>query len=63
MKLSREKLNILLARKNLTISKLAELYGASRNRMHVILNSQKVTPACAGKLADALEVDVTEIIE
>ena len=47
MKISREKINIELARKE----------------MNVILNSQVVTPVCAGRVASALGVDVTEIME
>lgn len=62
MKLDREKVNIAMARKKMTTVQLADVYGVSRARMNVILNSQVVTPACAGRVADALEVDVTEII-
>lgn len=63
MKLSRDKVNIVMARKKMTVVQLADTYGVSRARMNVILNSQVITPACAGRVADALEVDVTEIIE
>lgn len=63
MKLSREKVNIAMARKKMTVAQLAEKYNVSRARMNVILNSQVVTPVCAGRVADALGVDVTEIIE
>ena len=63
MKISREKINIELARKKMTVAALAEAYGGSRARMNVILNSQVVTPVCAGRVASALGVDVTEIME
>ena len=63
MELSREKINICLARKKITIGQLATLCGLSRNRLNVILNSRKVTPMAAGKVASGLGVDVTEIIE
>lgn len=63
MKLNRDKVNVVMARKKMTVVKLAEVYGVSRARMNVILNSQVVTPVCAGRIADALGVDVTEIIE
>lgn len=63
MKISREKINIELARKKMTVAALAESYGVSRARMNVILNSQLVTPVCAGRVASALGVDVTEIME
>lgn len=63
MKISREKINIELARKKMIVAALAEAYGVSRARMNVILNSQVVTPVCAGRVASALGVDVTEIME
>lgn len=63
MKISREKINIELARKKMTVAALAEAYGVSRARMNVILNSQVLTPVCAGRVASALGVDVTEIME
>ena len=47
----------------MTVTELAEAYGVSRARMNVILNSQVVTPVCAGRVAKALDVDVTEIID
>lgn len=63
MELDRNKINVAMARKNYNIAKLAETYGASPQRMRIILNSKKVSPATVGKLAKALDVDVTEIIE
>lgn len=65
MKISREKINICMARKKMTVQALADAYGngVSRNRINVLLNQREVSTASAGKLADALNVDVTEIIE
>lgn len=63
MRLIREKVDIAMARKCITITELAEIYGVSRNRMNVILNAQRITPLCAGRIAKALDCDVTEIIE
>ena len=63
MRMSRKKVNIALARKQMTVTELAKVYGVSRARMNVILNSQVVTPVCAGRVAKALNVDVTEIID
>ena len=63
MRMSRKKVNIALARKQMTVTELAEAYGVSRARMNVILNSQVVTPVCAGRVVKALDVDVTEIID
>lgn len=63
MKLNRDKVNIAMARKMMTVTDLAKAYGVSRARMNVILNSQVLTPVCAGRVAEALGVDVTEIID
>ena len=63
MKISREKINICMARKKMTVQALAKAHGVSRNRINVLLNQREVSTVSAGKLADALNVDVTEIIE
>lgn len=63
MKISREKINIELARKEMSVTAFANVYGVSRARMNVILNSREVSTVSAGRLAKALGVDVTEIIE
>lgn len=63
MELNRDKINLAMARKGYTTTQLAEAYGISAQRMRIILNSKKVTPATAGRLAAALGVDVTEILE
>lgn len=63
MKLSREKINIEMARKKMNIQSLAEAYGVSRARINVLLNQREVSVVSAGRLADALDVDVTKIIE
>lgn len=63
MKLSRDKIDIALARNSLTITNLFKRYGVSRSRMNIILNMREVTPVCAGRMANALGVDVKEIIE
>lgn len=63
MELSIEKINIAMARRQMNTTQLSEVYGVSRARMNVILNSKKVSPVTVGRLAKALECDVTEIIE
>ena len=63
MKLSKTKIELAMARKALTVTNLSKRYGVSRARMHVILNNREVTAMCAGRMANALEVDVKEIIE
>lgn len=62
MNLERTKVDIAMAKEKLTVKALADRYGVSRARMNVILNSRNVTPAAAGRLSDALGVDVTEIL-
>lgn len=63
MRLSRESVDLARASRCMTVSGLAEAYGVSRARMNIILNQREVTPVCAGRIARALGVDVTEIIE
>ena len=63
MKISRNKINLQLARKRWTIQRLADAYGASRSRINVLLNQREVSTVSVGRLADALGVDVTEILE
>lgn len=63
MTIDDNKIAVAMARKSFTKTSLAEAVGMSRNRLNVILNSKKVTPVVVGKLAKALDVDVTEIIE
>lgn len=60
--LNMAEINKVMAKNKMSVSILAEVYGVSRSRMHIILNSKTVTPICAGRLADALEVDATKII-
>lgn len=62
IELDRKEIDICRTRKKMTVADLAEAYGVSRARMNVILNQREVTPVTAGRLADALGVDVTEII-
>lgn len=63
MKLCRSKIDIELARKQMSVTDLANVYGVSRSRMNIILNSNVVTTVYAGRVAKALDVDVVEIIE
>ena len=63
MKVSKNKIALARANRCMTVSGLAEAYGVSRTRMNMILNQREVTVVCAGRLAHALGVDVTEIIE
>lgn len=63
MKINRDKVDVCRARKKKSVAELAESYGVSRARMNVILSQREVSVVSAGRLAEALGVDVTEIIE
>ena len=63
MKLNRDMIDICRSRKKMSVKALAESYGVSRARMNVILNQREVSVVSAGRLAEALGVDVMEIIE
>lgn len=63
MKISRDKINICMARKKMSVTALANSYGVSRARINVILNQREVSVISAGRLADALGCDVTEILD
>ena len=63
MRLDRKKIDLSMARKSIAVSDLAKVYGVSRARMHTIICQRDVTTRTAGRLAKALGVDVTEIME
>ena len=57
-----KKIMLAMARKNMSVTKLAEAYGVSRARINVILNQRRVSLPTAGRLAEALDVDVKELL-
>lgn len=57
------KFAVALANTGLTIGQAAERAGMSRQRFYMIVNSKRATAQAVGKIARALGVDVTEIIE
>lgn len=63
MTINDSKFDIALANSALTLGEVAARAGITRQRLHIILNSKRVTPMAAGKVARALNVDVTEIID
>lgn len=63
MMLNYDKVRLAMARKSFSVPDLAKVYGISRQRMQVIINSRNVSTKTAGRLAKALAVDVTEIID
>lgn len=63
MTINDSKFDVALANSTLTLGEVAERAGITRQRLHIILNSKRVTPQAAGKVARGLGVDVTEIID
>lgn len=63
MTISKSKLELIMARKKMNKSQLADAAGVSRNRIYTILGQKNATPVAVGRIADALGVDVTEIID
>ena len=63
MTVSKNKVDIILAKKKQTAKTFCEEVGISRNRFYTIMNSKNVAPRTVGRIAEALGVDVTEIIE
>lgn len=62
MRISRDKVDICRARKK-ERGRFGRSLWCEPSRMNVILNQREVSVVSAGRLADALECDVTEIIE
>lgn len=61
MILDKTKIDLLLARKNLSISDVLESANMNSRTFYDGFK-RKMTPRCAGRIAAALGVDVTEII-
>lgn len=63
MKINKLNLDLLQAERGLTCSELAKKAGMSRQNLSTVRTRGTCTPITAGKIAKALEVNVTEIIE
>lgn len=63
MKISKEKFKIAMARAKVSRDELAVRSGLNPVSITNLLWRGTCKPATAGKLAEALEVDVTEILE
>lgn len=63
MKLSKLKIEIAIANSGYNMQELANRAGISRQRWHVLVNQREIRPVCAGKIAKALGVNVTELLE
>lgn len=63
MTLDEKRVEVELARNQMNKKDLAERAGMSRQRLNVLLNSKRITAKTAGKIANALLVDVLDIIK
>ena len=63
MKLDKTRLDLAMGRKCMMRSDVAETVGISRHTLSRIYNGYECRPATAGKIAQALGVDLTEIME
>lgn len=59
----KENLEIMAARRGLRLGQLADKAGLNRQNMSIVKKRGTCTSMTAIKIADALGVDVTEIIE
>lgn len=63
MNISKNKFELLLAEKELSLTQLAELTGISRQNISTIKQRGTCNPCTAAKLAKGFGVPVTEILE
>lgn len=63
MRIDRIKLVTELAKRDMTQARLAELSGVSRATINYVKGGKRCTDEVGEKIAKALNVDVTEIIE
>ena len=63
MKINVFKMQILMGERGLTIKKLAELSGVSRQAISCIISGKGCTPQVAYKIATALDQELSQIIK
>ena len=63
MKISKKKIDIAMAQKNLNQTVLSNMVGISRTNLSSLVNGKNCMPSTVYKIAKALDLDVTEIIE
>lgn len=61
MKISKRKILFLMAERKLTAKALAQAIGMRPNNLSAILSRQSCNPITAARIADGLNVPVTEI--
>lgn len=63
MKINVFKMQILMGERGLTIKKLAELNGVSRQTISCIISGKGCTPQVAYKIATALDQELSQIVK
>ena len=63
MRLDKDKVSLIMAERDLYQKDLAERASMSRGNLSTIINGKNCQPRTAYKIAKALGVDVTEILE
>ena len=63
MKISKEKIELILAKKNLKVVEAAKIMGMTRQNFSTIKNRGTCTPATAARIASGLGVEVEELME
>ncbi|WP_312047566.1 helix-turn-helix domain-containing protein [Anaerotignum sp.] len=63
MRIDEIKLAVIMARKKLNLTKLAELSGISRATLSLAKAGKRIKPETAAIIADALRCDVKDLLE
>lgn len=63
MRIDRIKFAVLLAEKDLTLTRLSDISGVSRQTLSCVKQGKRCTSETADKIARAFNVDVQEIME
>ncbi len=63
MKISKSKIELILAKKNLKVVEAAKIMGMTRQNFSTIKNRGTCTPATALRIANGLGVDIEDFIE
>lgn len=63
MKISKQKIELILAKKNLKVVEAAEAMGMTRQNFSTVKNRGTCTPATAARIANGLGVQVEDITE
>lgn len=63
MKINKRKMELSMARAKMNLYDLAEKSSVPINTIATVLSRRSCKPATAGRIAEALGIDVTEILE